>query len=128
VVLTASWAGLRPEELSGLRRHHVILAPVDLQAPRIEVREVLVEVGGRLYSQVPKTGGSLADVPISAELVKTLGVHVDLYCGTDDQGLVFTAERGGPLRRSNFGKRVLGPAAQRAIGKCRSAELPSSQT
>ena len=116
-VLAGAWAGLRPEELSGLRRHRVFLEPADLLVPRIEVREVLVEVGGRLHHQVPKTNGSASDVPIPHELVDMLRAHIDAFSQAGDDGLVFTAARGGPLRRNNFGKRVLGPAAERAIGK-----------
>jgi integrase len=79
---------------------------------------VLVEVGGRLYPRAPKTEASLADVVIDAELLTVLRSHLEAgFAQPGIDGLVFTSAQGGALRRSNFGKRILGPAAERAIGK-----------
>jgi integrase len=118
VVLTGGLAGLRFEEITGLRRDR-ILAPVDLVPSwRIRVDQVIVEVGGRLYPQVPKSKASARDVPIpDDELRVELERHLGEFSQPEPDGLVFTAAKGGPLRRNNFAKRVLGPAAERAIGK-----------
>lgn len=118
VVLTGGLAGLRFEEITGLRRDR-ILAPIDLVPRwRIRVDEVIVEVGGRLYRQVPKSRAAVRDVPIpDDELAPELERHLGKFSQPGPDGLVFTAAKGGPLRRNNFAKRVLGPAADRAIGK-----------
>jgi integrase len=118
VVLTGAWAGLRFEEIQGLRRSNVILEAVDLTEPTVRVREVLVEVGGELHPQIPKTKGAIRDVPIPSGLVTALTSHIEAgFAQPDADGLLFTAHGGGPLRRSNFAARVLGPAALEATGR-----------
>lgn len=114
VVLTGCLAGLRFEELTGLRWSNVVLDSLDLAGPQIKITEVRVEVGGRLYHQVPKTGPR--DVWITRELVAELRAHRERFAPAPGD-LVFSAERGGPLRRNNFAKRILGPTAERVIGK-----------
>ena len=42
----------------------------------------------------------------------SLGVHVALYADAGDDGLVFPALDGGPMRRSNFRRRVWVPATE----------------
>lgn len=114
VVLTGCLAGLRFEELTGLRWSNVVLESLDLAGPQIKIAEVRVEVGGRLYHQVPKTGPR--NVWITPELVTELRAQRERFAPAPGD-LVFSAERGGPLRRNNFAKRILGPTAERVIGK-----------
>lgn len=114
LVLTCCMAGLRPEEAAGLRWPNVVLDSVDLAGPRIRVEEVLSEVG-KLHHRGTKTGNQRV-VEITPELVAVLTAHLEAF-GPGPGGLVFTSIQGAPLRRNNFGKRVLGPTAVRVIGK-----------
>ena len=70
------------------------------------MRRGLVEVSGRLHVEEPKTPASRRTVTIPAWLGEELAFHLR---GHDTQ-YVFTAPRGGPLRRSGFRFRVWVPA------------------
>ena len=74
------------------------------------MRRGLVEVSGRLHVEEPKTSASRRTVAIPAWLGEELAFHL---AGHDTQ-YVFTAPRGGPLRRSGFRFRVWVPATVRA--------------
>ena len=101
LVKTAAYTGLRFGELAGLR-------PRDVEPLRktITVRRGLVEVSGRLHVEEPKTSASRRTIAIPAWLGEELAFHL---AGHDTQ-YVFTAPRGGPLRRSGFRFRVWMPA------------------
>ena len=105
LVKTAAYTGLRFGELAGLR-------PRDVEPLRktITVRRGLVEVSGRLHVEEPKTSASRRTIAIPAWLGEELAFHL---AGHDTQH-VFTAPRGGPLRRSGFRFRVWVPATVRA--------------
>ena len=106
LVKTAAYTGLRFGELAGLR-------PGDVEPLRkkiITVRRGLVEVSGRLHVEEPKTPASRRTVTLPAWLGEELAFHLR---GHDTQ-YVFTAPRGGPLRRSGFRSRVWVPATVRA--------------
>ena len=105
LVKTAAYTGLRFGELAGLR-------PGDVEPLRktITVRRGLVEVSGRLHVEEPKTSASRRTIAIPAWLGEELAFHL---AGHDTQ-YVFTAPRGGPLRRSGFRFRVWVPATVRA--------------
>ena len=51
---------------------------------------------------------------IPSFLREMLNHHLVTYCGTDPDGLVFTASNGSPLRNSNFTKNVWQPALETA--------------
>lgn len=59
----------------------------------------------------------LEDIP--GLLRDMLNHHLVTYCGTDPDGLVFTASNGSPLRNSNFTKNVWQPTLE-------AAELPAT--
>ena len=106
LVKTAAYTGLRFGELAGLR-------PGDVEPLRkkiITVRRGLVEVSGRLHVEEPKTPASRRTVTIPAWLGEELAFHLR----GQDREYVFTAPRGGPLRRSGFRFRVWVPATVRA--------------
>ena len=47
-------------------------------------------------------------------IIPDLASHIVTYAAPGDDGLVFTSSGGGPLRRSNFCRRVWHPALQAA--------------
>ena len=101
LVKTAAYTGLRFGELARLR--HSDLEPLRRS---ITVRRGLVEVSGRLHVEEPKTPAARRTVAIPAWLGEELAFHL---AGTEAL-YVFTAPRGGPLRRSGFRDRVWVPA------------------
>lgn len=109
LVLTAAYSGLRWGELAGLRR-----CDVDLEAPSITVARKLAEVNGHLSYSAPKTAAGRRKVGIPSFVARSLEAHMSLYAEADDEGLVFPAVDGGPMRRSNFRRRVWEPATKEA--------------
>ena len=105
VVLMAVYSGLRWGELAGLRRDRV-----NVLARTIHVIEQLTEVGGKLSFGPPKTAAGRRKVMLPRFLAEALGEHM----GAADEELVFNAPEGGPLRRSNFLRRVWLPAVEAA--------------
>jgi integrase len=105
LVLVAAYTGLRWGELAGLR-----VRRVDLLHRQITVAEQLLEVRGRLAFGPPKTGAALRTVTLPAVAAEALAEHLSRYAEGGPDGLVFPAERGGPIRRSNFTRRVWIPA------------------
>ena len=105
LVLTAAYGGLRWGELAGLRRRDV-----DLEARTIAVTRKLAEVNGQLCFSAPKTAAGRRAIGIPSFVAGSLAMHVDLYAEPGDEGLVFPAVEGGPMRRSNFRRRVWEPA------------------
>lgn len=108
LVLTAAFAGLRWGELAGLRRRRV-----DLLHKTITVAEQLTEVNGRLAFGPPKTEAGKRTVALPAFLVEALDDHLAQWAEPGPDGLVFPATEGGPMRRSNFRRRVWVPALRR---------------
>jgi integrase len=109
LVLVAAYTGLRWGELAGLR-----VKRVDLLHRRITVAEQLLEVRGRLAFGPPKTGAGLRTVTLPTVAAEALAEHLGVYAEDSPDGLVFPAERGGPIRRSNFTRRIWIPATRAA--------------
>ncbi len=105
VILILAFCGLRYGELAGLRVGHV-----DLLRRRLDVAQTLTEVSGRMVPGTPKTH-QRRSVPVPRSLVDALAVHM---AGKASDALVFTAPEGGPLRLTNFRRRVFDPAASAA--------------
>ena len=105
LVFVAAYSGLRWGELAGLRRRDV-----DLEANTLTVTRKLGEVNGTLSFGPPKTAAGRRTVGIPSFVARTLDMHIALYGEAGDEGLVFPAVEGGPLRRSNFRRRVWEPA------------------
>jgi integrase len=107
LVLLGAYGGLRIGELAGLRRRRV-----DLLRGTVDVAEIVVEVRGELYVGPPKTraGRRIVTLPraVVAELAEHLGPVGDL------DAYVFTADKGGVLRTSNFRVKVWLPAVRAA--------------
>jgi integrase len=105
LVYTAAYSGLRWGELAGLRR-----VDVDLDAGTVSVTRKLGEVNGRLADGAPKTAAGRRTVGAPTFVIRTLELHLALYREPGADGLVFPAAEGGPLRRSNYRRRVWLPA------------------
>lgn len=118
LVVCGAYTGLRWGELAGLKAKYL-----DLDGGRLTVAEVLYEVGGRLGFKDPKTRAARRSITLPGVVRDVLGEHL----GTRPvvgHGLVFTDTAGGPLRRSNFARRVFKPAVAASVGEpCRVHDL-----
>jgi integrase len=109
LVLVAAYSGLRWGELAGLRR-----MDVDIERSTITVVRKLAEVNGVLSFGPPKTSAGRRTVGIPGFVSRELAQHINQFAESTPQGLVFPAPEGGPLRRSNFRRRVWAPATEAA--------------
>ena len=108
-VATAAFAGLRWGEVAGL-----CADAVDLDAGVVRVIRTVTEVAGHTeFKPFPKSRAGRRTVPIPAWLVGELRDYLRQY-PQGPQGLIFTNEVGGPLRRTLFRSRVWRPALVRA--------------
>jgi integrase len=98
LVLTAAYGSLRWSELIALT-----VRDLDLIRNRIRIDHTLVEAGTLIVGE-PKTKRSRRWVTVPDFVTFAISEHLRLYPGKD--GLVFTAERGGPIRRPAFGRLV----------------------
>jgi integrase len=105
-LLTAAYSGLRFGELAGLR-----VLDVDPLHAVLHVRQQLSEVGGHVSFAPPKTEAGRRTIDLPKFLLPLLEAQA---AGKAPDSLMFTAEHGGPLRRSNFLSRVWKPAVERA--------------
>ena len=62
----------------------------------------------------PKTGAGMRTVTLPTVAAEALAEHLGVYAEVGPDGLVFPAEQGGPLRRSNFTRQVSIPATRAA--------------
>jgi len=105
LVLLAAYSSLRWSELVALR-----VERLDLPRNRLRVEEKITE-SGRMIAGTPKTDRSRRAVTIPEFVTFELAEHLRRY-PTD--GLVFTATKGGPIRRPAFYRLVWKPALARA--------------
>lgn len=106
LVATAAFTGLRWGECAGL-----FWDAVDLDARRLRVVRVLVEVSGQItVKPYPKSRAGRRSVPVPAAVVELLAAH--RLAHPPDQ-LVFTNSVGGPVGRTSFRTRVWKPALRR---------------
>jgi integrase len=103
LVLLGAYGGLRIGELAGLRRQRV-----DLLRGTVDVAEIVVEVRGKLFIGPPKTRAGRRTVGLPRAVVEELAAHLGPVGPADAH--VFTAEKGGVLRPSNFRTKVWLPA------------------
>lgn len=99
--------GLRFGEAAALR-----VGRCDLARSRIVIAESLADVSGTLHFGPPKTHQRRV-VHLPGAVCENLAAHLD---SIDDDGatLVFQSPRGGPIRYSNFSRRVWKPTLERA--------------
>jgi Phage integrase family len=106
-VLLAAYGGLRIGELAGLRRDRV-----NLLRGTVDVAEIVVEVRGKLFVGPPKTRAGRRRIGLPQAVVEELATHMGPLGAADAH--VFTSDRGGILRTSNFRAKVWLPAARAA--------------
>jgi len=110
LILLAAYSGMRWGELVGLGR-----ARIDLEAKMVEVREIVVELSGRLLPpSLPKTKAGRRRIPIPPAVAEEIENHLSRFAQNSE--LVFQAPEGGPLRK-NFATRFWLPATTKA-GVC----------
>ena len=110
VVRFLAYTGLRWGEMAALR-----VQDFDMLRRRVNVSRSVTESGGLVWS-TPKTQ-ERRSVPFPAVLADELSA---LMVGKDRDALVFTDQRGGVLRNSNWRARVFQPAVE----KCQKADEP----
>ncbi len=105
LIITAAWTGARWGELTGLQRFnthlnkgYIVIDP-DIGA--------LHEVDGTLELGPPKTEKSARTITLPPFLIELLRIHLDSH----DHPHVFTSSDQQLLRRSNFSRRAMRPAA-----------------
>ncbi|HXF73904.1 MAG TPA: site-specific integrase [Actinomycetota bacterium] len=108
LVLLLAYAGLRIGEALGLRRRDL-----DLVARRVHVRRQAVEVRGRVELAELKTPSARRVVALPGFVCEALARALEGR-PADPEALVFADARGGPVRRTNWRKRVWEPAVRRA--------------
>jgi len=106
LVLVAAYSGARFGELAYLK-----VDALNVLSGAMQIRGSLAEVGGRLIPQGTKTG-KWRTVTLPRSVAQILGEHVGRYPSND--GHVFSAPKGGPLRRQAWYKRFYKPAVERA--------------
>jgi integrase len=110
-VLTAAYTGCRFGELAGLRRHRL-----DLERRTLTVAESLAEVNGYVHITPPKTVAGRRRIALPGRLCDELTEHLVKWPPSPD-GLVFTAQRGGPLLNRNLRDRTWLPAVRASVGE-----------
>jgi len=122
LILTGAYTGMRWGELAGLRAKRL-----DVDAGRVTVASALFEVGANLGHKDPKSAAARRTLTLPPYLVDELREYLDANPVVGD-GLVFTDSQGGPLRRSNFGRRTFKPAVRASVGEpCRVHDLRHTQ-
>lgn len=110
MALTAAYSGLRFGELCALRADRF-----DALRRTIRVEESLAEVRSQFIFKSPKSDASKRTVSVPGFLVEEIAQHLAAY--PDSSGLIFTAQRGGPIRRTNFRRRIWLPAVAASVGE-----------
>jgi len=99
LVVAAAGTGLRQGELLGLTEDNL-----HMLERRLEVTQQLVLLpGGPPRLGPPKTKAGRRSVPLPEVVVETLAAHMASN-PPGDLGLVFTSDRGAPVRRNTFGQ------------------------
>ena len=108
LIYLLAYGGLRWGEAAALRR-----SSCNLLRNRIEVKEAVSEVSGRLHYGPPKTH-QVRTVVIPEPVKEILAEHLAKYVGRAGDSLVFTAEGGAHVWITNFRKSVWWPALDEA--------------
>ncbi|MCE7009900.1 site-specific integrase [Kibdelosporangium philippinense] len=113
LIITAAWTGARWGELTGLQRINT-----HLDDGRIVIDPdigALHEVGSSLYLGPPKTAESIRTITLPSFLIRLLQWLLDSH----DHPHVFVTTDGQLLRRSNFARRAMRPAADGNLNRKR---------
>ena len=94
VVLLAAWCGLRKGELLGLRRDDF-----DMLHGTVRIERAMQQLrDGTLVVGPPKTEAGRRMIAIPPHIVSDIEDHLDSFVAAEADALVFTGEKGGPLR------------------------------
>lgn len=100
LILLAAFASLRWGEVTAPRR-----CDIDTVKRTVRVRGAFVErANGQMILGPTKSRAGLRTVSIPTAIVPYLDRHLEKYTKPEDDALVFTGSKGGPLRRSGFNK------------------------
>jgi integrase len=108
LIYVLAYGGLRIGEARALRR-----SAINLMRGTIEVREAVTHRGGRFVFTPPKNDKHRV-VTIPAFLRGMLETHLQRYCGTQPDALVFPGESDHPFRLYIFRRDVFKPALERS--------------
>ena len=112
LVLLATFASLRWGEVIALRR-----CDVDLARRTVRVRAAYAErSSGEMLLGPPKSRAGRRVVGIPGTIVPALCEHLAAFVGNEPDALVFAAQKGMPLRRSNFNKMSGWPHVAESLG------------
>ncbi|SEN21289.1 tyrosine-type recombinase/integrase [Nonomuraea pusilla] len=102
LVLLGTFASLRWGELTGLQRRDL-----DLDAGTVKVERQLIQLTGKgLVFTDPKSAAGRRTVAIPDLIIDELKAHMKDFAIDGDEGLVFVGSDNGPLRNTNFNRRV----------------------
>ncbi|MFC6577675.1 tyrosine-type recombinase/integrase [Planomonospora parontospora] len=108
LVLLATFGSLRWGELAGLQRRDL-----DLDAGTVRVERQLMQITGKgLVFTEPKSAAGRRTVVIPELIIEDLREHVKDFTQDGDKGLIFAGPDDGPLRNTNFNRRVWTQALQ----------------
>jgi len=108
LVYLLAYTGIRWGEMIALRRSRI-----DLDRSRIEIAESVSEVAGALHFTETKTFRRRTLV-LPQFLTARLRTHMAAHTAPWPDALLFTAPAGGPLRNTNFRRRIWAPALAEA--------------
>ncbi len=102
LVLLGTFGSLRWGELAGLQRRDL-----DLDAGTVRVERQLMQLTGKgLVFTEPKSAAGKRTVVIPELIIEDLRAHVKDFTQDGDKGLIFAGPDDGPLRNTNFNRRV----------------------
>ncbi len=111
LLLLAAWCQLRKGELCGLRRRDI-----DLPRANLTVAQNLQQLrDGQLVIKDPKSAAGRRTVAIPQHILPAIREHLATFTAPDPDALVFTGEKGGPLRPHVLQKHW--PRARLAAGR-----------
>ncbi|MCH7670112.1 MAG: site-specific integrase [Acidobacteria bacterium] len=109
MVLTAAYTGLRFGELAALRTERF-----DALRRTLRVEESLAEMEGQFLIKPPKLDASRRTVSVPSFVAEEMARHLAAHA--DETDLIFGAPAGGPIRRTNFRRRIWLPAVRASVG------------
>jgi integrase len=102
LVLVATFGSLTWGEVTALRR-----ADVDESHEVVRVRSAFSRrCSGEIVRGQPKSRASVRAVVLPRPVMELLAAHLSEHVHADPDTLVFTGDKGGPMHRGNFNKRV----------------------
>jgi integrase len=112
LVLLTAFASLRWGEVTALRR-----CDIYTETGTVRVQGAYVELSnGQMILGPPKSRAGLRTVSIPTKIMPDVIAHLAKHTAPENDALVFTGLRGGPLRRSGWNKATGWPHVVASIG------------